>query len=123
MTKRIPIHLHSYYLYPMPYPYRLKRKTVLLNALTGYILGLGVISLFISGIDHPKPEWGQHWMIRPLIITPLVSAAGALALLLPDFLKIITPWKRLLALFAGLILFMITLWLGIIVGLDGTLWN
>ena len=103
--------------------YRLKPKTIILNAITGYIIGLGVISLFISGIDNPKPEWGTYWMLRPLIITPLASACGALALLLPDFLKLITPWKRLLALFAGLVLFMIALWIGIVLGLDGTMWN
>jgi hypothetical protein len=107
----------------MPPIYRLKTKTILLNVLTGYVVGLGVISLFISAVDHPKPEWGTYWMLRPLIITPLASACGALALLLPDFLKLITPWKRILALLAGLLLFMAAMWTGIILGLDGTLWD
>ena len=111
------------FLCTMPTIHHLKTKNIFLNAITGYIVGLGVISLFISGIDHPNPEWGQNWMLRPLIITPLFAACGALMLLLPDFFKIITPWKRLLALFAGLILFIIALWMGIVLGLDGTLWN
>lgn len=107
----------------MPPIYRLKPKTILLNVLTGYVVGLGVISLFISGVDHPKPEWGPYWMLRPLIITPLASACGALALLLPDFLKLITPWKRILALLVGLVLFMAAMWTGIILGLESTLWD
>ena len=100
-----------------------KTHYILLNALTGYILGLGVISLFISSVDNPNPEWGQYWMLRPLILTPLVSGIGGIALLLPDFLELKTKWKRILALFGGLLLFIIILWLGIVLGLDGTLWN
>ncbi|MFN5218431.1 MAG: hypothetical protein ACK5CL_06660 [Sphingomonadales bacterium] len=107
----------------MPPIYRLKTKTILLNALTGYVVGLGVISLFISGLDNPKPEWDKYWMIQPLVITPIFSAFGSLALLLPDFLKIISPWKRLLALLAGLFIYMLLLWTGIVLGLVGTMWD
>ncbi len=62
-------------------------------------------------------------MVQPLIITPLFSACGSLALLLPDFLKIISPWKRLLALLAGLFIYMLLLWTGIVLGLVGTMWD
>ncbi len=107
----------------MPPVYYLKTKTILLNAITGYVVGLGVISLFISGLDNPKPEWGKYWMIQPLVITPIFSAFGSLALLLPDFLKIISPWKRLLALLSGLFIYMLLLWTGIVLGLAGTMWD
>jgi hypothetical protein len=62
-------------------------------------------------------------MLRPLMVTPVVSGIGGIALLLPDILGLKTPWKRILAMFGGLILFMISLWMGIILGLYGTLWN
>jgi hypothetical protein len=114
---------HISFLCNVPPIYYLKRKTILLNALTGYVVGLGVISLFISGLDNPKPEWGKYWMIQPLVITPIFSAFGSLALLLPDFLKIISPWKRLLALLAGLFIYMLLMWTGIVLGLAGTMWD
>lgn len=123
LIKHIQKFAFLHFLCNMPPIYRLKPKTILLNAITGYVLGLGVISLFISGVDNPKPEWGPYWMVRPLIITPLASAFGTLALLLPNFLKLKTPWKRIMALLAGLVLFMIILWTGIVLGLAGTMWD
>jgi hypothetical protein len=107
-------------------PFRLhkpKTRSLLLNALIGFIIGLGCIALIISGVDQPNPEWGRFWMLRPLMVTPLVSGIGGIALLLPDMLGLKTPLKRILALFGGLLVFIIALWMGIVLGLDGTLWN
>ncbi len=124
MINRIPVLPPQAFLCTMPFRlHKPKTRSMLLNALMGFIVGLGFIALFISGVDQPNPEWGRFWMLRPLIVTPVVSGIGGIALLLPDILGLKTPWKRILGIFGGLLLFIIALWMGIILGLDGTLWN
>lgn len=85
----------------------------------GAILGFIVISFFVFGVDEPRPEWGKYWMVRPLIVTPL---AGAAALVLTYFIGRIVQQKAL-AIVLSAIVVVIALWLGIVLGLDGTMWN
>ena len=91
--------------------------------LVGLLIGLVVISFFVFSVDTPKPEWGKWWRVRPLIITPLVGAFGMLVFYLKD---IIRPQDTVMNVFVFLISvlgFIIALWLGVVLGLDGTLWN
>lgn len=88
----------------------------------GASIGLVIISLFVIGVN-PKPEWGQYWLLKPLLLTPLTTAMGTvLALALYRFARKngITTW---IAGFLSLIVLFISLWFGIILGLNGTLWN
>jgi hypothetical protein len=63
-------------------------------------------------------------MIRPLIITPLVAACGgACNYLVSHFLGYQGGWKRALAILIGVVGFVIALWMGIVLGLAGTLWH
>ena len=90
------------------------------------ILGAGiallVISAFVFGVDAPAPEWGKYWRIRPLVVTPLAGAVGgALYELLQKQRK--RGLNQLLATSLGLVVYLVSLWLGIVLGLDGTLWD
>ncbi|RKS97412.1 potassium transporter KefB [Chryseobacterium defluvii] len=93
------------------------------KVISGAIIGLLIISFFVFTVDHPKPEWGKFWMIRPLIITPLAGAFGGFLLFSPQFLNIQTPWKKMGITVLSFFAFIIALWMGIILGLDGTLWD
>lgn len=81
-----------------------------------------VISLCIFGIDKPHPEWGKFWMLRPLIITPLSGAIGGAFFYFINY-KSYHGFKRLIQFLLSLLIYGIGLWTGIILGLDGTMWD
>lgn len=90
--------------------------------LIGAGVGLIVIAFFVFGADHPNPEWGKLWMIRPLIITPMAGALGGAFYYFMDRLTS-KGLNKTLAAALSLIVFIIGLWLGIVLGLAGTLWD
>ena len=90
--------------------------------LIGGGVGLLVISFFVFGVDEANPEWGKLWMIRPLIITPVAGALGGAFYYLMDHLTS-KGLNRTVAVILSLAVFIIGLWLGIVLGLDGTMWN
>lgn len=84
-----------------------------------------LISLFVFGVDQPDPAWGKYWMIRPLIITPLAGAMGGLCNYFIMNFHNTTGLNKIVAMIisVSVIVFVIGLWLGIVLGLDGTLWD
>lgn len=98
-------------------------KALFKRMLLGEVIGLIVISFFLFSVDEPNPEWGNLWMVRPLILTPLAGAFGILSFYLRDFVGPQSKVMSFLVFLTSLILFIIALWLGIVLGLDGTLWN
>ena len=91
--------------------------------ITGGVIGIILISMFVFSVDHPRPEWGNLWQLKPLIITPLGGAMGGLLFFLVNFQG--TKWglNKYLLILAGIIGFIIALWMGFVLGLNGTLWN
>ncbi|GAB3961474.1 hypothetical protein GCM10028805_60490 [Spirosoma harenae] len=91
------------------------------------LVGAGIafllISLFLIGVRNPKPEWGTLWMIRPLIVVAFAGAMGGLCnyfiLNYSDRIGV----NRLLATIVSALVFIVGLWLGFVLGLNGTLWN
>jgi hypothetical protein len=94
-----------------------------LRMLTGAIIGLFIISFFVLSVDDPDPDWGKYWMIRPLVITPLAAAFGMLSFFLKDFIHPRGKFLTILVFSLSLVVFVIALWLGFVLGLDGTLWD
>ena len=90
--------------------------------LVGAGIALLVISFFIFGVDEPHPEWGKFWMFRPLIITPLAGATGGAFY---SFMKYQSSrnFNRTLANLLSIVVYLIGLWMGIVLGLDGTMWD
>ncbi len=98
-------------------------KSLLKRMLLGAVIGLIIISLLVFSVDEPDPNWGKLWKIRPLIITPLAGALGILSFYLKNFIR---PKKKLtifLVFLFSALAFIVALWLGIVLGLDGTLWD
>lgn len=89
----------------------------------GAIIGLFVISLFVLPVNQPDPAWGKYWMIRPLIITPLAGAMGGLCNHLIFQFRNVVGINKVVAVILSALVFLIGLWMGVIVGLDGTLWD
>ncbi|MGV3539360.1 MAG: potassium transporter KefB [Rufibacter sp.] len=93
-------------------------KPVLVGAGIAFL----VISFFVFGADYTKPEWGEFWRIKPLVVTPLAGALGGACY---AFLKYQSSrgLNKTLALILGVLIYVIGLWMGVVVGLDGTMWD
>ncbi len=89
----------------------------------GAVIGLIIISSFLFSVDEPDPSWGRFWMIRPLIIVPLAGAFGILSFYLKDFIRPKNNLITVLVYLFSIVAFIIALWLGSVLGLDGTLWD
>lgn len=98
-------------------------KSVILRMLIGAAIGLAIISLFIFTIEDPNPEWGKYWRIKPIIITPLVAAFGFLSFYLKVYINPKSDAGKIVVFFMSVIAFIVALWLGTVLGLNGTLWN
>lgn len=91
--------------------------------LIGAGLGLILISLFLLGTGEPNPEWGSYWMARPLIIVPIAGAMGGLCYYLIVHFHKLLGLNKILAIILGLMVLFIGIWLGTVLGLDGTYWD
>lgn len=98
-------------------------NSLIKRMLMGAIIGFIIISVFVFGVDNPHPSWPANWRIRPLLITPLVGAFGILSFYLSDIIGVKGEWPRIFLLFISIILFLISLWLGTVMGLAGTMWD
>jgi len=90
-------------------------------------MGAGValllIAIFLFQVREPDPEWGKFWMVRPLVMVPVAGAIGGLLYYLMNNIFYRSGPGKVLAIMAGVIVYIIVLWLGTILGLDGTLWD
>jgi hypothetical protein len=91
--------------------------------LIGGALALVLISVFFSGVHDPAPAWGKLWMIRPLVIVPLAGAMGGLFYYFMKLLSVNGGLNKIMAIVLGVIVYLVGLWLGTVLGLDGTLWD
>jgi hypothetical protein len=91
--------------------------------LLGATIGLMIISLFVFPFDQPDPAWGKFWMIRPLIITPLAGAMGGLCNYFIMNYRFLVGIGKPVAVILSVIVFLVGLWMGVVLGLDGTLWD
>lgn len=90
----------------------------------GWILGMSLIAFFlITAGDEANPEWGAYWMLKPLIITPMAAGFGAAFSVFLDPMRRQGGWKLFAAVLLSLVVFLISLWMGSILGLNGTFWN
>lgn len=85
-------------------------------------IGLLLISVFVIPAEADR-AWGKFWMVRPLIVTPFAGAmAGMFNYLILNFHEFI-GMNRKVAIIASVIMPLIGLYLGLVLGLDGTMWD
>ncbi|GAA4465559.1 hypothetical protein GCM10023093_17970 [Nemorincola caseinilytica] len=92
--------------------------------LLGGAIGLAVISFFVLGADRPvPPEWGELWMVRPLIVTPLAGVSAGAMYHFTDRMFPRRGWQRIVARTFSVLAYIVAIWLGTVLGLAGTMWN
>lgn len=101
-----------------PSPALLKRMLI------GAGIALLLITIFIiPSMLHPKPEWNKLWMLRPLIVVPIAGGLAAAIIHVMLGWQAKYGWPKLLVYLVCLLGYIVALWLGTVVGLDGTLWD
>ena len=98
-------------------------QPLFLRALLGASIGLVLISVFLITAGEGDPEWHKLWMLRPLIIVPLAGAAGGVFHFFMNYFGSQLGWNKIIIAFVSLIVFIVGLWMGIVLGLDGTYWD
>jgi hypothetical protein len=93
--------------------------------LAGATIGLFLISLFLFSAPDADPAWGwgKFWMIRPLILVPLAGAMGGLCNHFILHFRGQVGINKTTAIILSVLVFIIGLWLGTVLGLDGTWWD
>jgi pilus assembly protein TadC len=91
--------------------------------ISGGILALAVISFFVLSADAPHPGWSSYWMVKPLLLTPFAGAFGGLVVYYCTRLAAFLQLNKVVAFLLSVPVYIVILWLGIILGLNGTLWN
>lgn len=99
------------------------RQSMFVRMFQGGSIALVMIVLFLSGVDNPDPSWPKYWYVRPLIVVPVAGAMGGVFYYFMDHLRCLGGWKKWLAMFISLFGYLVAVWLGSVLGLDGTMWN
>jgi heme/copper-type cytochrome/quinol oxidase subunit 4 len=91
--------------------------------LLGAAIGLVLIQFFLITAGDGKPGWPRFWMIRPLIIVPMAGAVGGLFFYYMQQLNKRRGFNVVFTNAVGILVFVIGLWMGLVLGLDGTYWD
>jgi len=94
-------------------------KRMLQGAGIAFIL----ISAFLLSAGEPDPSWPRLWMLKPLLIVPLAGALGGVFYFNMDHLRYQGGWRKILANIVSLLVYILVLWLGTVLGLNGTMWD
>jgi hypothetical protein len=92
------------------------------------IIGAGIGYVFITifllnpGLEV-DPSWPRLWKVRPLIIVPLISACCGMFVHFMTIIRSMNIMPTPLLYFLTFLLTFIGFWIGVVLGLDGTLWN
>ncbi len=97
-------------------------KSLAFSMLAGALIAFALIAFFVYGVDNPDPDWGRYWMIRPLVIVPFAGAVGGGFFYWMER-QGFQNGVRVLSMLISFIVYIIGLWIGFVLGLDGTLWD
>jgi hypothetical protein len=91
--------------------------------LQGAGMAFMLIIFFLVGVGAPDPSWPKLWMIKPLIMVPLAGALGGVFYYNMDPLRYQGGGRGTLAYILSLLVYLLVLWLGTALGLNGTTWD
>ncbi len=89
----------------------------------GGLIGFGLILLFLLSAGEGNPAWPKYWQVKPLLVVPLAGAMGGIFYHYLGDIRRRGGWNRIAADFLSLVVFLFCLWIGSVLGLNGTYWN
>jgi len=106
----------------------LVKRTLFTSLLTkrmllGGAIALAMVGFFVVTAGQGDPSWGPYWRVKPLLLTPFLGAVVGLFFDLSQPLRDIKGWLGKVFLVLSLLGFFIGLWMSMILGLAGTMWN
>ncbi len=94
-----------------------------LPMIIGGTIAFIMICMLVFSVKEPRPEWGSYWKIQPLVVAPVVGALGGLFYFLVNYLGAKWGLNKYLTIVLGVLGLIISLWMSIVFGLHGTMWN
>jgi hypothetical protein len=86
-------------------------------------IGLALIGFFLIAAGKGDTAWGDYWRVKPLLLTPCLGAIVGLCYDVTQPLRQLKGWLGRVFFGLSLIGYAIGLWLGLVLGMAGTLWN
>jgi len=87
------------------------------------IVGLVVVGFFVIGAGDGDPAWGSNWRIKPLLLTPFMCAMVGLCYDITEPLRKIAGWRGNVLFVLSILGLIVGLWMSLILGLNGTMWD
>jgi hypothetical protein len=94
-------------------------KRILVGAGVGSI----VVAFFLVSAGGGNPEWGNFWMIRPIIVLIFAGSMAGLCNYIIMFNHRRFNVPKILAIILSGLVSLVGIWMGIVLGFNGTLWN
>ena len=98
------------------------RNALIQKSIVGCAIALLAIAVMIIPIQNPDASWGTFWMVKPFLMVTLAGVLGGMIYHLIT-IRFQNGWKKPIGIVLGLLVYIFGLWIGAILGLDGTLWN
>jgi hypothetical protein len=89
----------------------------------GAVAGLAVILFFLSMSDGGDPSWGKYWMIRPLVVGTFAGAMAGFCNYIILHYRALAGLNRPVAVILSVVVSIAGMWMGIVLGFNGTMWN
>ncbi|SOC80991.1 hypothetical protein SAMN06296241_2561 [Salinimicrobium sediminis] len=96
--------------------------TLAKRMLIGAGIALVFIAIFLFGAT-PKPEWSPYWILRPFIIVPLAGAFGGAFYHFMGIPRSRGGLVKALSILFSFIGYVVIVWLGTVLGFDGTFFD
>lgn len=91
--------------------------------LGGAIIGVTLVALYLAGADAPDPDWHALWWLRPLIVVGLAGAAAGFCFNVLTVWQTRNGWSRWPIYLLSALIALVAIWLGFVLGFNGTYWN
>lgn len=99
------------------------RLSLTKQILIGASIGLTLIMLYLSTVREVDPAWGMYWMIRPILLMTFAGAMGGLCNYVIINFRSLVGFSKPVAIILSIVVFIMGLYMGFVLGLDGSLWN
>ena len=91
--------------------------------LFGAGIGLIMVSIFVIGAGKGNPDWGDYWRVKPLLLTPFLGAITGLCYDVTAPMRNLSSWIGRVFWVLSLAGYFVGMWMSLVLGLAGTMWN